>query len=125
MLDKASLVAFVPSSDLVRSRDFYVGVLGLEPVEVNPYACVLRSGGTMLRVTRVEDLRPQPFTVLGWEVSDLRATLAELVAQGVTALRFPGVDQDEHGIWTTPGGDLVGWFADPDGNTLSLTQFAG
>jgi hypothetical protein len=27
--------------------------------------------------------------------------------------------------WQTPGGDRVAWFADPDGNTLSLTAFAG
>ena len=27
-------------------------------------------------------------------------------------------------FWTTPGGDKVAWFADPDGNVLSLTQFA-
>jgi hypothetical protein len=33
------------------------------------------------------------------------------------------MDQDENVIWTTPGGDKVAWFADPDDNTLSLTQF--
>ncbi|OLB80634.1 MAG: glyoxalase [Actinobacteria bacterium 13_2_20CM_2_71_6] len=124
MLDKASLVAFVPSTDLDRSEGFYVGTLGLERIEVNPFALVLRAGGTMLRVTRVGDLRPQPFTVLGWDVPDLRGTLAELVARDVPVLRFDGIGQDETGVWTTPGGDLVAWFADPDGNTLSLTQFA-
>ena len=29
-----------------------------------------------------------------------------------------------HGVWTTPTGEKVAWFADPDGNTLSLTQDA-
>jgi hypothetical protein len=29
--------------------------------------------------------------------------------------------QDD-GIWTAPSGDRVAWFADPDGNTLPLTQ---
>jgi predicted enzyme related to lactoylglutathione lyase len=33
------------------------------------------------------------------------------------------LDQDGHGVWATPGGDRVAWFTDPDGNTLSLTQF--
>jgi predicted enzyme related to lactoylglutathione lyase len=37
--------------------------------------------------------------------------------------RYPGMDQDENGVWTTQGGEKVAWFADPDGNTLSLTQF--
>jgi hypothetical protein len=31
---------------------------------------------------------------------------------------------DERGVWTTPGGDQVLWFRDPDGNVLSLTRFA-
>jgi hypothetical protein len=26
-------------------------------------------------------------------------------------------------LGTTPGGDEVAWFKDPDGNTLSVTQF--
>jgi hypothetical protein len=33
------------------------------------------------------------------------------------------MDQDGDGVWTVPGGDQVAWFADPDGNILSLTQF--
>jgi hypothetical protein len=32
--------------------------------------------------------------------------------------------QDSKGIWTTPGGDSVAWFTDPDGNTLLLTSFS-
>jgi predicted enzyme related to lactoylglutathione lyase len=31
------------------------------------------------------------------------------------------MEQDELGIWRTPGG-YVAWFKDPDGNTLSLSQ---
>jgi hypothetical protein len=33
------------------------------------------------------------------------------------------MDQDSDGVWTTPGGAKVTWFADPAGNILSLTQF--
>jgi hypothetical protein len=36
--------------------------------------------------------------------------------------RFAGMEQDELGIWRAPGGSLIAWFADPDGNTLSLQQ---
>ena len=39
-------------------------------------------------------------------------------------LRYEGMDQDGLGVWTTPGGDRIAWFSDPDGSTLSLTQFA-
>jgi hypothetical protein len=33
------------------------------------------------------------------------------------------MDQDLSGIWTTPGGDKVTWFTDPEGNNVSLTEF--
>jgi catechol 2,3-dioxygenase-like lactoylglutathione lyase family enzyme len=125
LLADADVIAFAPSTDLDRSRAFYAGVLGLKLVEQSPFACVFDVAGTMLRVTQVEELSPQPFTVLGWRVPDLRATLNGLVDAGVAFHRYPGMDQDDDCVWRTPGGDLVAWFPDPDGNTLSLTQFAG
>ena len=42
---------------------------------------------------------------------------------GVEFIKYPGLAQDELGIWTAPGGDRVAWFSDPDGNNLSLTEF--
>ena len=41
---------------------------------------------------------------------------------GVAFSRFDGMEQDDNGIWTSPGGGKVAWFTDPDGNVLSLTQ---
>ena len=122
MIGSADLVAFVPATDLDRAREFYAGTLGLTVESANPFACVLRSGPVMLRVTKVEALRPQPFTVLGWSVVDIEDTARRLAAAGVEPARFDGVDQDELGIWTTPDGSKVLWFRDPDGNTLSATQ---
>lgn len=115
------LVAFVPSTDLDRSREFYEGVLGIELESQDGFACQFRVGSTRLRVTLVGELSPQPFTVLGWSVPDIEATMAGL---DVTFERFDSMDQDERGVWTAPGGTLVAWFKDPDGNTLSLAQFA-
>ena len=125
MLTSAELVAFVPSTDLDRAERFYVGVLGLTAAEVSPYALVVQSGPTQVRITKVEHLDPQPFTVLGWTVSDIASSLADLVEQGVTAERFDGMAQDGYGVWTAPGGARVAWFKDPDGNLLSLTQLPG
>src|SRR5690349_6860872 len=73
MLGDSALMAFVSSTDLARARAFYEGVLGLTVQGVDDYACVLLAGGTTLRVTRVDELSPQPFTVLGWIVPDVRA----------------------------------------------------
>jgi catechol 2,3-dioxygenase-like lactoylglutathione lyase family enzyme len=124
MLGSASAIAFLPSTDLDRSRRFFADRLGLTVEEVTPFASVFRAGTTMLRITKVDTLQPQPFTVFGWQVPDIRSTVAELTAADVACLRYEGMDQDPAGVWTTPGGDQVAWFHDPDGNTLSLTQFA-
>jgi catechol 2,3-dioxygenase-like lactoylglutathione lyase family enzyme len=123
MLESCDLVAFVGAADLDRARAFYEGVLGLPVTERTDFACVFDSGGTMLRVTAVPAVAQPGYTVLGWRVPDITAVVRELTGRGVTVLHFDGMQQDEDGIWTTPGGDRVAWFADPDGNTLSLTQF--
>lgn len=124
VLAAEELVAFVPAVDLDRARAFYVDVLGCEVLEVNPYACVLAASGTgtVLRVTRVDELAPQPFTVLGWAVGDIGRAAADLTARGVELRRYDGMPQDADGVWTAPGGSKIAWFADPDGNVLSLTQ---
>ena len=123
MLGSDELIGFVPTTNPVRARAFYEDVLGLDLVEETPYACVFQANGTMLRVTVVEELAPAPFTVLGWSVDDIAATIAELSQRGVSFERYTGVEQDELGIWHPPSGGQVAWFKDPDGNTLSLTQF--
>jgi len=124
MLADAPIMAFVSAVDLDRARAFYEEVLGLAVEEVNDFACVMRSGGTSLRVTRVESLASQPFTVLGWEVDDIESTVDGLIARGTIFERYDGMSQDERGIWTAPSGAKIAWFPDPDGNVLSLTQFA-
>jgi len=57
------------------------------------------------------------------EHGDFAASVRALAVQGAAFLRYDGMNQDDDAIWTTPSGDKVAWFADPDGNTLSLTQF--
>ena len=123
MLESSDVVAFVAAADLARARGFYEGKLGLTAVEQNDFACVFDANGTMLRVTAVGTVSPAGYTVLGWRVTDIEDTVRGLTARGVVFRRYDGMDQDEHGIWTTPGGEKVAWFTDPDGNTLSLTQF--
>src|SRR5579859_1822726 len=123
MLKSSDLVAFAAATDLHRARAFYEGTLGLPVVEHNDFACVLDANGTMLRVTAVPEVSQAGYTVLGWRVTDIVATVRDLTAKGAVFQRYDGMDQDDDGVWTTPGGDKVAWFADPDGNTLSLTQF--
>ena len=124
MLGGSELIAFVATTDLARARAFYEDTLGLRCTEENPVACVFDANGTMLRVTAVPELTPAGYTVAGWRVDDIAAAVKALSESGVEFQRFDGMDQDALGVWTTPGNDKVAWFRDPDGNTLSLTQFA-
>jgi catechol 2,3-dioxygenase-like lactoylglutathione lyase family enzyme len=124
MLRDASFAAFIPVSDLAIARAFYESTLGLAVLEESPYAVVLDAMGATLRLTQVADLRVQPFTIAGWQVPDIKMVIDSLTAIGVAFTRYDAMDQDERGIWTTPRGDQVAWFTDPDGNTLSLTMFA-
>ena len=125
MLDSCDLIAFVPTVDLVRARSFYRDRLGLHLTEQSDYACVFEVNKTMLRVTLVTIAPAAGYTIVGWRVPDITATVIELSGRGIGFERFESMVQDELGVWTTPDGSRVAWFKDPDGNTLSVTQFAG
>jgi catechol 2,3-dioxygenase-like lactoylglutathione lyase family enzyme len=123
MLGDAKVMAFVATAAPERATKFYRDVVGLRFVADEPYAVVFTTGGTMLRIQKVADVRPHPFTALGWEVDDIEGAVDELTARGATALRVDGLAQDARGIWDS-GAAKIWWFKDPDGNTLSLTRFA-
>jgi catechol 2,3-dioxygenase-like lactoylglutathione lyase family enzyme len=122
VLAEVPFVGFIPVQDTSEARRFYEATLGLPVVEDAPFALVVDANGTRLRLTPVPELTVQPFTVAGWSVPDITATVRDLVARGVRCTRYDGLEQDELGIWTAPGGDRVAWFKDPDGNTLSLSS---
>jgi predicted enzyme related to lactoylglutathione lyase len=125
ILGTSKLVAFAAVTDFATARAFYEGVLGLRLAsDDTPFALVFDANGTMLRVTKVPEHNPAPFTVLGWDVEDIEDTVSRLTATGVAFLRFPGLnDSTSHGIWEAPGGVRIAWFKDPDSNVLSLTEF--
>lgn len=123
-LAAAPLVAFVGVKDFDRAKAFYGETLGLALVSASSFALEFDAAGTMLRVTKVGESPPAPYTVLGWRVEDIAQVVAALVGKGVRFERYPGMAQDAAGIWTAPSGARVAWFKDPDGNTLSLTEFA-
>ena len=122
MLRNQKLMAFMAASRLARAKEFYRDTLDLELIREDAFALVFEAAGTMLRIARVEVLNPANYTVLGWEVADIARAVKELENAGVKLERYPGMPQDDLGIWKSPGGARVAWFKDPDGNTLSLTQ---
>lgn len=123
MLGNQTLIAFVATADSEQSRTFYERMLGLHLVSDDAFALVFNANGTMLRVQKVAEFRPQPFTALGFRVDDINAVVAALKQKHIDCERFPGMDQDAHGIWASPSGARIAWFKDPDGNVLSVTEF--
>ena len=122
MLQNASLISFIPTRDFTCARAFYVDLLGLTPVSQDEFALEVESKGTHIRITRVEQFTPFPFTIVGWRVTDIVSTVRALAAKGVVFERYHFLQQDDDDIWIAPGGTKVAWFRDPDGNTLSLSQ---
>jgi len=124
LLSTTPIMAFSATTDAARAKAFYQDQLGLRLIGDEPFALVFDAGGTMLRVQKVKEVRGAQYTALGWQVPDIRAKVEELEKAGVKFEHYGFPGQDEKGIWTPPGSTTkVAWFKDPDGNTLSLTQF--
>jgi catechol 2,3-dioxygenase-like lactoylglutathione lyase family enzyme len=122
MLTTARLTAFIATAQPEHAKKFYETTLGLRLVSDDQFAMAFDCQGTQLRIQKVEKVDPQPFTTLGWQVSDIRDTVAKLMKRAVSFERYPFLTQDDLGIWQAPSGAKVAWFKDPDGNLLSLTE---
>ena len=123
MLAQSSIIAFIATTRPQQAKAFYSEVLGLQLKEDSPFVLVYAANGTMLRIQKVEKLPVTGYTALGWKVSDIQETVEWLQNRGIRFNHYPGLQQDEIGIWVAPGGDKVAWFNDPDGNILSLIEF--
>ena len=123
MLNKSKIVTFTASKNPESAKDFYEQTLGLRLVYDDAFAIVFDANGIMLRVQKVQEHTPPNYTVLGWDVGDIHTEIKELMGRGVKCERYEWLEQDELGVWVAPSGAKLAWFKDPDGNTLSLTQF--
>jgi len=121
MLASGKMVGFVPTTDYHQARAFYEGKLEFDFVSLDQYALVVSVGGHRIRIAKVPNFTPLEGTILGWEVNHIRSIVTWLRERGVSLEKYPFVE-DRQGIWTTPTGDQVAWFKDPDGNILSVSQ---
>jgi len=122
VLHPAEMVGFLVTNDAARCRAFFVDRLGFRALSEDAQALVLEADGRMLRVQKGSTHEPRPYTVLGWNVSDIEAAVTRLEKAGVRCERFGFPGQDERGIMTFPDTTRVAWFKDPDGNVLSVAQ---
>ncbi len=120
---KAPTSFFLATADGDVAKAFYAEVMGLELTEDSPYAVVFKLADSELRISKVPSFTPFPWTVLDWQIGDIKEAMTSLKDKGVTFERFDGMDQDEDGVWAVPGGGpRIAWFKDPDGNVLSVSQ---
>jgi catechol 2,3-dioxygenase-like lactoylglutathione lyase family enzyme len=125
MLSQYEIMTFVATSQPERAKAFYRDVLGLKLVEDAWWALVFEAGGRRLYIEKLQNkFTPQPFTAVGWRVPDIRDAMEKLSKKGVTFERPEGLQLDDKGAWSPDKTATVCWFKDPDGNTISLTQFA-
>jgi catechol 2,3-dioxygenase-like lactoylglutathione lyase family enzyme len=125
MLGSMDIVAFVPTRNRQKARPYYEKTLGLSFVSDDQFALVFDANGVTVRVVDVSTVagfEPAPFTILGWSVGDISKTVKGLGKKGVKFERYPGMQQDQIGVWKSPSGAKVAWFKDPDGNVLSVTE---
>lgn len=124
-LNTAKPTLFLATSNAEAARNFYEEKLGLELSADDEYALVYQLAGTKLRLSKVPNHTPLPFTVLDWQVPSIETAHSTLAENGVEFSIFEGMGQDDRGIWQSPdGGARILWFKDPDGNVLSVSERA-
>jgi len=124
MLSEPTITAFLPTTRPEESKQFYQRILGLNLISEDDYALEFEGNGTRLRITVVDEFEPHPFTVLGFKIVDLVSQVESLTKKGVVFERYASLEQDEFGVWIAPSMAKIAWFKDPDGNLVSLTEYA-
>jgi catechol 2,3-dioxygenase-like lactoylglutathione lyase family enzyme len=122
MVTATMVVATIPVSDLDRAKQFYGETLGLEFLWDTPVSARFRSGS----VSEVSVFQRPPITtqhtLAHFEVDDIEAEVAELVARGVEFLDYTEGPLATTGHIAQIGPARCAWFLDPDGNTLGIRQ---
>ena len=123
MLGEHPITPVLLATDLAAAREFYHGKLGLQIGRQNENAIVFSCGSsTHLDVTKSTVGTADQHTQAAWQVSDIRAEVAELRARGVKV-----EDYDTPGLKTEDGIADIGfawaaWIIDPATNTLGILQ---
>jgi catechol 2,3-dioxygenase-like lactoylglutathione lyase family enzyme len=114
--------ATIPAKDLEGTRRFYEDVLGLEVLRENPAGIAYTSGDSILFLYPTEYAGTAQHTLGGFEVSDIKAAMADLRSKGVTFEEYdtPGL-KTVNGV-AELGGERAAWFKDPEGNILSVSE---
>ncbi|HET7608020.1 MAG TPA: VOC family protein [Gammaproteobacteria bacterium] len=124
MLTNSKLQSIIWTSRIAEAETFYREVLGLTLRTKSDGALVFDVGGSDLRVAPIPATTRGEHTVIGFAVPDVDAAIEWLGSRGVAFERFAGFPHAANGTVLSPDGAKVAWFRDPDGNILSVVQFA-
>ncbi len=121
-LTSGRLIGFAITTNPARTIHFYQQTLGFRFVSQDQFAVVFDCNGSMLRLAILPEFQPPQYTVVGWQVDDIEPVVDYLAKAGVEMMKYSFLPQAPSGVWTTPNGNKVAWFKDPDGNLLSVSQ---
>ncbi|MFF4353508.1 VOC family protein [Streptomyces sp. NPDC001530] len=102
-----------PVKDLAQTKALFSALLGVEPYADEPYYVGFKDAGQDVGLDPNGHAKGMTGPVPYWTVSDIRGTLAGLLAAGAETL------QDVHDVG---GGKLIASVKDADGNLIGLTQ---
>ncbi len=103
------------------ARRFYGETLGLEMTSDRGVVQIWQCGNSHLMLSQNPAGSKAEHCVAGWDVDDIVAAVAELRERGI---EFVDVGMPAEDGIVAFGEDRVAYFRDPDGNLLSLSQFA-
>ena len=126
MVADRNISAVLCSTDLARSQEFYERKVGLRlsPKTIKNHLLFECGGGTTLLVYGRPTPNAADHTQVRFWSSDVEADVRALAARGIVFgdYDFETLKTVDH-VASTPGVGKSAWFKDPDGNTLSLTEF--
>ena len=122
MLRTAPIRAYIPASNVVRAREFYEAIIGLEAKEVYAGGVIYECGGSEVFLYPTNNAGTSKASQAFWRVEDVEAEVAELKARGVKFEEYdmPGVKM-KNSI-AIGGGAKTTWFKDTEGNILAISQ---
>jgi len=124
MLASARLQTIICTSRMQQAERFYGEVLALPMKRRSHGGVIYDVGGGDLLVAPVRDWQPSGHTAVGFSVADLDQTMKALSERGLRFERIAQLPQNDAGVLLTPWGARVAWIRDPDGNFLSIVQYA-
>ena len=124
MLQDAYTFNGFTTNDIAASRKFYADTLGLQVTENKMRILQIKAaGGNLFIFNPKEDHEPAKFTVLNFEVKDIKEVVNHLIEKGITFEQYDEpIRTDKKGICWDNEGPNIAWFKDNAGNILSVIE---